>query len=222
MNFNDILASSIHDIKNSLSLIIHAAESLADDPEVATLRGDIASRLEHEARRANNQMIQLLTLYKFDSGRQTVRIDEQDVEDFLDELVAENRHSAASNGIELHCEYGDTATGYFDGDLVRGVLNSTIGNAERYASKRMVVSACSEDGYLVFRVEDDGDGYSDEMLEQQQPSDDGNGFGESRTNLGLYFARRVAESHAASGKNGFIRLNNRHNLAGGCFELWLP
>ena len=222
MNFSDILASSIHDIKNSLSMIINAAEMLADDDAIKATHADKASALEHEARRVNNCMIQLLSLYKFDSGRQSIRIDECNLDDCLQELVAENAHSAQSNGVHIECECDDFLNGYFDLDLVRGVLNSSIGNAERYANSRVRLSGSIEEGYTVFRIEDDGDGFSEDMIEINDTLNDGDSFASARTNLGLFFAKRVAESHEAGERRGYIRLRNQVGMSGGCFEMWLP
>jgi len=111
--------------------------------------------------------------------------------------------------------------GYFDENLVRGVINSTIGNAKRYTRQCIQISADEEDGYLVFRIEDDGNGYPPAMLESSSVEDISTDFKNGRTQLGLVFAAEIARIHRAGDRHGFIRLRNNHALAGGCFELWL-
>ncbi|MET0044445.1 MAG: sensor histidine kinase, partial [Candidatus Thiodiazotropha sp. 6PLUC3] len=66
MNFSDILASLIHDMKNSLGMVINTLDELAEEeknhenPKFLTL--------QHESKRLNNNLIALLSLYKIDNG----------------------------------------------------------------------------------------------------------------------------------------------------------
>ncbi|NEX20382.1 HAMP domain-containing histidine kinase [Thiorhodococcus mannitoliphagus] len=224
MDFSDILASSIHDIKNSLGLILSSVDELVNDPnnKIADVRQ--ASLLQHEAQRANNNLIQLLTLYKIGNQQLAARVAEQNLEDFLDEVIANNSALCESLNIQLSSDCDPDLNGYFDADLIRSVLDSTIGNAHRYAKTEIQVNATEEDGYLVIRVEDDGGGFPDSlsgllknMAKQPQESQ-----APGRTQLGLFFATSIAELHQNNGKRGRIELKNGHRLPGGCFELWLP
>ncbi|MBK1723346.1 sensor histidine kinase [Thiocystis violacea] len=224
MDFSDILASSIHDIKNSLGLILGNLDELIDNPDnkIADLRQ--ASLLKHEAQRANSNLIQLLTLYKLGNQQLVVRVTENNLDDFLEEIVANNSAVCEALDVQLSYTCDHDLGGYFDADLVRSVLDSTIGNAHRYAKTQIQVNAVQEDGYLVIRVEDDGGGFPaslcgllETMAERPQ-----NAQSAGRTQLGLFFASSIAELHQNAGKKGRIRLSNGHNLSGGCFELWLP
>lgn len=224
MHFSDILASTIHDIKNSLGSILNNLDELISNPDnhIADLRQ--ASLLQHETQRANSNLIQLLTLYRLGNEQLAVRIAEHNLEDFLDEAVANNYAICQAMNIRLSHTCDHTLTGYFDADLIHSLLDSTIGNAHRYAKHEIHLSAQEEDGYLVIRVEDDGAGFPDSlpgMLERiaaQRLDPQSSG----RTQLGLYFANCIAELHENAGKQGCIHLKNNHSLPGGCFELWLP
>ncbi|NEV62061.1 sensor histidine kinase [Thiorhodococcus minor] len=224
MDFSDILASSIHDIKNSLGLILSSVDELVGNPDnkIADVRQ--ASLLQHEAQRANNNLIQLLTLYKIGNQQLAVRIAEHNLDDFLEEIVASNSALCASLDVQLSYGCEPDLNGYFDADLIRSVLDSTIGNAHRYAKTQILVSAAEEDGYLVIRVEDDGGGFPDSLsglLERMAKKPQGSRAA-GRTQLGLFFATSIAELHENNGKRGRIQLRNGHSLPGGCFELWLP
>ncbi|MBK1718056.1 sensor histidine kinase [Thiocystis violacea] len=224
MDFSDILASSIHDIKNSLGLILSSLDDLIVNPDNHLADPRQASLLQHEVQRANSNLIQLLTLYKLGHEQLTVRVTDNNLDDFLEEVVANSQSVCKALDLELshHCD--PSLDGYFDAELIRGVLDSTIGNARRYARRRIELNASREDGFLVIRVEDDGSGFPAALtgLLDPPPGEPRDELNSGRTQLGLYFATRIAQLHRNGDKTGRIRLRNGHHLEGGCFELWLP
>ncbi|MCB1759346.1 MAG: HAMP domain-containing histidine kinase [Gammaproteobacteria bacterium] len=221
MKFADILASLIHDMKNSLWLVINTLESLAGEMESSADRQKLQT-LQHEAKRLNTNLIELLTLYKLENERIAANIEELNLAEFIEELVLENRIGADARGVELSWTCDDDLYGYFDEGLIRGVVNSVIGNGLRYTRSRLHLSGEEASGFLVIRVEDDGAGYPQEMLAAQDAIDDHSALCEGRTRLGLYFAGMVAKLHRNQGKEGYIRLSNQGQLDGGCFSLYLP
>lgn len=222
MMFADILASLIHDMKNSLGLVINTLDELASGKSVEGSDPAKLVVLQQEAKRLNNNLIELLTLYKIENERISPNIDECVVADFLDEIVADNQAVAAARQVRLDCECDIDLVGYLDEGLLRGVVNSLIGNGLRYTNSRLLVKAEQEDGYLVFRVADDGTGFPPEMVEEQQAVSRNQALSEGRTQLGIYFAGMVAAMHRNRERQGFIRLSNGNELAGGCFSIWLP
>lgn len=221
MRFTDVLASSVHDIKNSLGMLINTLEELASDPASSLADDPRAVRLQLEARRANSELVQLLTLYKLDHDRLTPHLAEHNLEDYLDEIRADNQTLAQAAGITLECECDPYLSAYFDEELVRNVLNSAVGNAKRYTQDHILLSAEAVDDYRVIRVEDNGSGFPPAMLAlQEAPDADTNR--RDRTRLGLFFSRQVAELHQNGGRRGFVRLENGRKLPGSCFSLWLP
>lgn len=227
MRYSDILASVVHDIKNSMSVIsnhIDDIQMIDDLPEDVRQR---ACAMHHEMRRANNQLVQILTLYKLDNQRLRPNIMEYNIYDFLEELQIEENGLLQGSGVSLEIDCDEWLSWYFDLDLVRGVLSSTIGNAKRYTSDQVLISAAEEDGYLVIRIEDNGEGFPASFIRfhQEDAADEqevGRAFSEGRTQLGFFFATTIAHAHVNRDKKGFIRLKNGHSLPGGCFELWLP
>lgn len=225
MNYSDILASIIHDIKNSMSVVSNHVDGIMVD---ATLTDEMHTRagiMQQEMRRANNQLVQVLTLYKLDNQRLAPNVQDNNVYDFLEELMIEEKSLAEAQHIDIVIECDEWLSGYFDTDLVRGVLSSSIGNAKRYTKDRVLLSADEEDGYLVIRVEDNGVGFPESFLQYDHAPDDANfgkAFSEGRTQLGFFFAANIARAHENQGRHGYIKLLNGHGLPGGCFELRLP
>ena len=223
MQFSDVLASSVHDIKNSLGLVMNTLDRILSDPDTRIGDPRSAKVLQLEAQRANSNLVQLLSLYKLEKQQLAVNLLEHNVEDFLDEILAENAALMHSLGVEIETDCDVDFNAYFDENLVRGVLNSVVGNAERYTRDRIRLCAGEEDGYAVFRVEDNGNGFPGHMLDHAvEAPQSGENSDKSHTQLGLYFASEVARLHKAGDREGYIRLRNGVNLEGGCFELWLP
>jgi signal transduction histidine kinase len=224
MDFSDILASSIHDIKNSLGLILNNLDDLIANPDNHLANPRQANILRHEAQRANSNLIQLLNLYKLGHEQLVVQIADNHLDDFLEEVIADSQAICHAMNLDLSYTCDPTLHGFFDAELIRSVLDSAIGNARRYAHANILLSACPEEGYLVIRVEDDGAGFPGQLplclpdtSEQARQSND-----PARTRLGLYFASSIAQLHKTPERTGFVRLQNGHALTGGCFELWLP
>ena len=222
MKFADALASSIHDIKNSLGMVINTLEEISADPDSGLAGNPKAATLQMEARRANSELIQLLTLFKLENERVTPHIAEHNLEDYLDDSVAEHRGLAESRGITLDCTCDPMLSAYFDADLVRGVLNNAIDNAQRYTRDHILLGAEMHDNYLVIRVEDNGAGFPQAMLDLSLDPSPSEGFSGGRTQLGLYFANQVAQLHQNRERSGHIRLTNDCSLGGGCLSILLP
>ncbi len=223
MIFSDILASIIHDMKNSLGMVINTLEGLdCDQGRDDQAQSKQVRVLQHEAKRLSNKLIELLTLYKIENEHISPNIEELNLCDFLEEIAAENQTSAEAQGVRVAWQCSPDLNGYFDEGLVRGVINSLIGNGLRYTRRELLVVAEEEDGYLVLRVEDDGDGFPPEMLAAQHAIDQAGNASDGNTQLGIYFAGMVAKLHRNRDREGLIRLSNNCHLPGGCFSLLLP
>ncbi|WPL19512.1 sensor protein RstB [Thiorhodovibrio winogradskyi] len=225
MDFSDMLASSIHDIKNSLSLISTTLAEMIGNEENTFADPRQASLLQHEVQRVNHNLVQLLSLYKLGDDGLTVDVDEHNLEELFLECMANNQAVCHALGIELSYECDPMLSGFFDLEMVRSVIDSTIGNARRYAGKNIHLSAREESGFLVIRIEDDGRGFPSELLHRGGTNEQllmGNPRASGRTRLGLLFAEKISDLHRSGERKGHIEVRNGCNLPGGCFELWLP
>jgi signal transduction histidine kinase len=217
--FVDLLANSVHDLKNSLGLVLSSAEVVADSEHLSQSGIDSLHLLQHYARRVNNELVSLLGLYKLQRGRTLVHASDVDCEAFLAEIAAYNEPLLTSRGLVLETGQCAAAEGYFDRFLVASVLNSAINNSFRYAHSRVTLDCRCEDGCLVFSVTDDGEGYPARLLGTDF-TDIGSGDRQmSGTGLGLYFASRVAELHVHRDRAGWIRTDN---VPGARLEIHLP
>ena len=106
------------------------------------------------------------------------------------------------------------------------MLAHAINNAIRYTKDTIRLSVREHDGMLELRVEDNGDGYTQALLDAGSAAMDGMAagvnFSTNSTGLGLYFSSEVAKMHKHRGSSGSIALENGGALGGGCFILRLP
>ena len=219
LDFSTILASSVHDMKNSIGMMLFSIdEMLAAEPENKERLG----QLHYDVLRVNNYLIQLMVLYKMDMEAYMFNVTEHEIYDFLLEQVARNQSIISSKGIETEIDADDMIIGYFDSSLIGGLVNNIVTNAVRYTDKKLRLSSYEEDGYVVIRIEDDGRGYPEQMLGDVSRFEWGVDFVSGSTGFGLYFSSQVAQAHENDGKTGFVRLENGGALGGGGFSLYLP
>ncbi|HET8850363.1 MAG TPA: HAMP domain-containing sensor histidine kinase [Marinobacter sp.] len=221
IDFSMVLASAVHDMKNSLGMLLNSLDELRTEHETSLAASDKFNMLQYEAERMHNDLVQLLGIYRLGENNLSAHMEEHYVSDFLAEHLA--RHVPLLEGLKIDYEVNaDDINGFFDEDLLTGVLNNTINNAIRYTKSRIRLTARQESDYLVIGVEDDGRGYPESMQHSGTPDFRSLDFNSGSTSLGLFFASSVAKLHTEGERTGSIQLRNGGALGGGVFEIWLP
>ncbi|KPQ01200.1 sensor histidine kinase KdpD [Marinobacter sp. HL-58] len=221
IDFSMVLASAVHDMKNSLGMLLNSLDELRQEQASSIGESSRFNTVQYEAERMHNDLVQLLGIYRLGENNLSAHIEEHFVPDFLSEHMARHTPLLDGLGIELAIE-ADDINGFFDEDLLTGVLNNTINNAIRYTRSRIKLTAIEREGFLVIGVEDDGDGYPENMQHSGTPSFKSLDFKSGSTSLGLFFASSVAQLHSEGDQTGSIRLHNGGSLGGGVFEILLP
>lgn len=224
LDISTFLASSIHDMKNSLGVMTAFLEEavLAQGDQTSPAR-DKTTQALYEAQRINDHLIQLLSLYKIDQAFYPFDPQEHRLQDLAQDALARVSRLAQFQGIALDVDCPADLTGWLDYELVFGVVVQALHNALIYTRTRVrLIMAPRADGGVSIRVEDDGPGYPDFLLEQGDALGKGVCFHTGSTGLGLYFAGVAARLHTHHGASGSTRLENGGQLGGGCFVLELP
>jgi len=221
--FSLILASSVHDMKNSLSMLLSSLEEVIHDAQARDEhQAKQFATLQYEASRINGELVQLLSVYRMQKDRLPVAIDEYYVAEFLEDQLARNETLFATRNIECCVECDPDLVWYFDNDMIASVINDALVNSSRYSKDKVMLSACVVDDSLHLHVSDNGPGYPKAMLGEQSVEYKPTVYDRERTNLGLYFATRVAALHTRGDSVGRLFLANEGRLGGGEFILWLP
>jgi signal transduction histidine kinase len=226
LDFSTLLAASVHDMKNSIGLLVHLIDEVREQTRG---RSEDFGQLQLEALRLNSYLIQLMTLYKLENDQYAPQQDEHYLDEFIEDLVLMNRPVLEPRGIALEQQVEDSLSWYYDAQLVTGVLGNILTNVIRYdegqvkaLADHVRIGADEHQGFLRIRVEDDGPGYPEAMLGELEAVPMGVDFISGSTGFGLYFSSQVARLHRQGGRQGFVRLSNGSSLGGGCFELYLP
>lgn len=222
-NMANFLVSSVHDMKNSVSMLICGLDKVLTSVEAVELSTHAELvQMNHEAKRINNRLIQLLTLYKL--GQKIYPFDPQSVclDDFLRTTIAQYAQLLKFRQIHLEVRVDPGLYWYFDEDLISGVIGNALNNAMRHTHDHILISAEACEGRLMLRVEDNGNGYPPELLEGNGNVMQSVDFHGGSTGLGLYFSAMVARMHRNQGAQGDLCLENGGSLQGACFVLHLP
>jgi signal transduction histidine kinase len=223
VDFSMVLAASVHDMKNSIGMLISSLEQvIQEQPPENDLQAQHFNTLHYEASRINGELVQLLTIYRMQNDHLPFRQDQHYVLDVLEDQIARN-HALIDNrhiALELACD--DSFTWVFDSDLVGSVVQNIIVNCCRYTRSRLFVGAQKEDDMLVITIADDGMGYPESMLQTPSQQVKDAEVAQGTTHLGLYFAEQIALLHKQHNRRGFIRLSNGGYLGGGEFKIYLP
>lgn len=221
--FEIVLASTVHDMKNSLGMLLNAIDRILPEntSETGEAKEDI-SVIQYEAKRTNNALVKLLSLYKIDKQELPLNLDFHFLEDFIDEQLAEHTSLLNAKNIQLDCDVDDELEWSFDENLLASVVNDVITNTIRYTKTKILVKAYEHEDQLVLEVADDGEGYPSFMVDNPSSYALGVNFSTGSTGLGLYFASCIAALHKNNGKQGSIDLLNGGELGGGIFRVIVP
>ncbi len=217
-----LLASCIHDMKNSISMILSSTDQL-NEPETSPQKtNEQLANLRYEASRLNNDLMHLLGVYRIKERELPVIIDEHQVHDTLQEQFLKNEILLNKYNMEFKLDCDEDELWYFDSELIGGVINNILVNAVRYSKNRIRIKARVIDDQLSIEVADDGHGYPENMLHTPDKPQNAINYRTGSTSLGLYFASKVANLHTRGTQKGHITLQNGGDLGGGIFTIYLP
>lgn len=224
-----LVAAAIHDAKNALSALgvwldeaQRECETQSSSPALKQAKAITAT--------ISGQLVELLALYRAGEGTLRLAVEDQHLEDFLADLMAELADSRPASSVEGNAAIaidtdfafakGNAAWAY-DAYLVKFVLLDALRNALRHAKQRIHFSITAEaGGGIRFSIADDGEGYPKEPLRNE----DNTKMKPGSSGLGLSFARLIAARHATpAGQHGRLELSNTGlGKNGGRFSLVLP
>ena len=226
MDFSDILASTLHDTKNSLGILFNDLDDIIANCHERECPSHVEFyKLQYEIKRLNHSLIRLLSLYKAEKSQLAMNIDYHSIRDILEDVLTQHELMLSARGIKMETDCDPVLFWAFDRNLIAGVLENVINNCFRYAKEKVRISSFLENGYLVMQIEDDGSGYPPSMLFNENNNPEFKkeiDFQTGSTGLGIYFSVMVSAMHKNNEKSGFISISNGGTLNGGVFSIYIP
>lgn len=225
IDFSSVLASSIHDMKNSLCMFLQSIETLSlkakqqgDEHEY----GQELAKLHYEASRLNGGLMQMLALYRIEQQQLPLTIEEVFISDLLEELIERNSLYSENKQVSIILEANEDLTWDLDRDLITYLINDVLVNALRYTKDEIRIYAHQNEDHLEIRIEDNGTGYPEAVLKQKAMAQHKFDANLGRSGLGVYFAHLITQAHVKQGTCGSINISNSVEKSGAIFTLRLP
>jgi len=225
---DDLVAVAIHDAKNTLhALGVCLAEARRDFAGKADSAVKVPSpaleRAMAMAAKLSNRLVELLALYRAGENCLRLSIEDHNLADFVADVMVEFAESQVGNmKIDIETDFpaiAEIGEWAFDAYLVKFALLDALRNSQRFARQRIRFSLVRQPGNGIrFRIEDDGAGYPQDLLRDNEADD--MIFREAMTDagsgLGLRFARTIAGCHVTpEGGRGQLVLANDGFASGG-------
>jgi K+-sensing histidine kinase KdpD len=222
IDFSSVLALTVHDMKNSLCMLLQSIDTMAQDKNQNPQTAEELAKIHYEASRLNTNLLQMLSLYRVEKDQLPLMIEEHYIEDLVEELIEKNLLYIDNKAIKVETNLEENIMWYFDDGLVGNLLNDIFVNALRYTKDTITISAKVIDEHLQINICDNGKGYPEHMLcDNELPMQDFD-IDNNRTGLGLFFAKMIAKAHTNKDKAGYIKLSNDKQFGGSVFTLVLP
>ena len=228
LQFSTLLASSVHDMKNTVGLMISQLESLqAQVGERAEL--DV---LGLQVNQLNNSLMQLLAVYKLEQQLYPAPLEDFYLDEFCEDVLAAHQPLLEAMGLHLQADYPRDTSWTLDTGLLMAVVSTLFTNVMQLAQQQdaevsellLSVEPLTWDGmpYLRISVEDNGPGFADDRCGIFEPRQAAVEFTTGSSGLGLYFSYLVACHHQHEQHRGFLELGQSTALGGARVSLYLP
>jgi len=192
----DIIATTSHDVRNPLSVILGFARILREDPDVSsTERREFAEFIHQAASQANSLISDLLEVSKLEAG---VLEPHPALLDLPALIEAEQRRNPAWAD-DVFCHVADGVTVFADPHHVQRILVNLISNARKYGSPPVVIDAKSVADRTLITVTDHGPGvpaaFVPRLFEKFARSEDARSSDIEGTGLGLTIVAGLARAN---------------------------
>jgi len=217
----ELLAASIHEIKNRFGLLYSELDELTNQLAVTDTLQTKAQRIKSEAQFISSELVRVLTSYKSLTDDFSLNIDQQFAEEFLEEVIARHSFTCNAHNLKLTMSCEEDVTGFFDKQVFAIVVDTCIYNSIKAGANQISLNASEDDQYFYLCIEDNGPGFPADMLEGGVSQSDLQ-IDKHSTGLGLFFADRLIQRHKEGKSHGKMTLSQSQALQGAKVTLQIP
>ncbi|MCA1745122.1 MAG: response regulator, partial [Bacteroidales bacterium] len=218
-----------HEFRTPLTLIISPVERLLKEMHLPGLANELLASVQRNARRLNLLIDQLLMFRKIETGNLSIRISNNDIQVFIEEIfhafdvLAKQKNITYSKTVKL-----GQGPYWYDGEKMENILYNLLSNAFKYTPDGGAISLLiKEDVYelpestkpsLSIEVADTGLGINDEQMDKifNRFYRTANGGSTKGSGIGLSLTRELVEA-----MNGTIVVT-KNEQKGSRFIVTLP
>ena len=211
---SEFISSVSHELRTPLTAINGWGETLLrEEAEDSEDQKKGMSIIVSEARRLSKMVEELLDFTRIEDGRFTLYIQPTDIKAELEDAVYTYREFFRKEGIAL--EYHDCEEEFDpipgDPERLRQVFSNLLDNASKHGGggKRISVSIVGEEGYVVIRIRDFGNGIPEDELPHVKAKFYKGSSKARGSGIGLAVCEEIVTRH-----NGHLEIANADG--GGC------
>ena len=203
----ELLAASIHEIKNRLGLMFGEIDGLLEQVSLSDKQQQQVQSIKSESHFIGNELVRVLASYKSLSDDFFAHVNQHFAIEFLEEVIARHSYTVAAHKLNFVLDCDEEVSGFFDNGVLFVILDTLIYNSIKAGAHTIQLSAEEDEQYLYFIIKDDGPGFPEDMLDGEFTQ--GSITVESHsTGLGLFFANKLIQSHKEGDNAGSIKLTN--------------
>lgn len=203
----DLLAASIHEIKNRFGLMFNELDHVLSSLDLSADQQQQVQLIKSESHFIGNELVRVLASHKSLSDDFCVNVDQHFAIEFLEEVVARHSYTVAAHNLKFTLDCDEDVGGFFDNSILFIIFDTCIYNSIKAGARNIQLSAREDDNYLYLSILDDGPGFPLEILESDF-SQGAISIESQSTGLGLFFAKKLIQSHKEGELSGAIQLSN--------------
>lgn len=218
---SDLLRSISHDLRTPLTSIYGSSSALLNNQAMdENTRVTLLTNIQEDAQWLIRMIENILTITKFNDGRQTIEKRDEMVEEVVGEAVGRMTQRFARRNIIVEIP-DEVLFVKMDGLLIEQVIINLIENAIRHSlpETNITLKVWLDNNFVFFMVEDEGEGIAEDRLatlfdQNKQPhtGDLSRGLG-----IGLSLCMTIIKAHG-----GWMSAENREDITGARFTFTLP
>ena len=219
------VSDASHELKTPMATIKLVCDSLASTPNPPVeMVQEFMNDLSNEIDRLTRIIEKLLTLTKFDNGKNPIKLELVDLQVLLERIATKLTPIAAAKKINIFTDFGEDALPpiMLDYDKITEAVYNIADNSINYSppGSYVRISVTADSQNAVINIEDNGPGIPEEerdrIFERFYRLDDSRARDTGGTGLGLAIAKEAVQMHG-----GTIEVKNAVS-GGSVFIITLP
>jgi DNA-binding response OmpR family regulator len=217
------LINATHDIRSPLTLIMSPLHKLLKQEQNPEIRNELKT-IEHNARRVQNLVNQILDIRKIDKQQMRLQCQETDIVQYLGNILKSYEYTARERNIEFrYLPSLDKLNVWLDRSALDKIVDNLLSNAFKYTYDGGTIEVrvgTSDRQMAMLQVIDTGMGIKGDLHKIFDRFYQGGGSHSLHiegTGIGLNLCKMIVEMH-----HGTISAANRDDCQGSIFTVCLP